>query len=108
MRKDNIEATSHTDNATGHRSAGKMMHYAMLICCAVMIAPLAVLLLSGDAVSASSIMSLAVPMAICVGAHFLMHRFMGASCHGSSDEKPAEQATAPVHTETARKREGVS
>lgn len=108
MRNDNIEVGSNTDHSSGHRGAGKMMHFAMLICCAVMIAPLAILLLSGDSISSGGIASLAIPMAICVGAHFLMHRFMGASCHGSSNEEPAEQATAPVHSETVRRREGVS
>ncbi len=53
----------------------------MLICCAAMaVGFFAVIGRGGSTLSALA------PLAICVGAHLVMHKVMGKSCHGSKDE----------------------
>ncbi|OUS06331.1 hypothetical protein A9Q96_09820 [Rhodobacterales bacterium 52_120_T64] len=65
-----------------------MMRYGMMLCCAVMLIPVGLYFLGGGVLSSlSSNVGLFLPLALCLGMHFVMHRVMGKSCHG---EKPAE------------------
>jgi len=43
----------------------------------------------------SSLFSLALPLAACVGMHFAMHKMMGKSCHGA-EEKKAKPGKSPL------------
>jgi len=108
MQEHETQVASAPGHGTDHLGAGKMMRFAMLICCAVMVAPLAILVISGDAIGSNGMLSLAIPMAICVGAHLLMHRLMGASCHDSSKVRSDDRASPPVYSETIRQWEGAS
>ena len=47
--------------------------------------------LSGDIANNAIILA---PLVVCIGAHFLMHRLMGKSCHGD---------TGPEHSETGER-----
>ena len=67
----------------------KLMHYWMMICCAVMFLPVAAFLLAGGSIAEIwSNVGLFAPILLCVGAHVAMFKVMGKSCHGSKDEKP--------------------
>lgn len=57
----------------------------MALCCVAMVA--AVFVIAGSGVE-TSLFSLLVPLAVCIGMHVVMHKFMGKSCHGSEKENP--------------------
>lgn len=68
----------------------RVIHAGMLICCGIMVAPLVLFLLNGGAVTdILGNIGLLLPLVVCLGAHFLVHRFMGVSCH---KEKEADSA----------------
>lgn len=57
----------------------------MTICCALLLAPLALFLLNGGAVSeVSGNLAVLLPLALCLALHVVMHRVTaGRSCHRS-------------------------
>lgn len=66
---------------TGH-------HWFMMACCVAMAVVFAFLLWTTPAnQSLTSTLLAALPLLICVGMHFVMHRFMGKSCHSTKTEK---------------------
>lgn len=72
-------------NRLGH---SKLMHYGMMICCTVMLLPIAWFLVAGGSLSGLwSNAAFFAPLLLCVGAHFVMHKMMGKSCHGASEEE---------------------
>ena len=77
-----------------------LMKYGMMACCAVMLLPVVGFLVAGGSIAGLLQNSaLLVPIVLCVGAHLVMHRFMGRSCHGDhaskSEHQDEETATEP-------------
>ena len=72
---------------------GNIMKYGMMACCAVMLVPVAGILLAGGAfgVSGGGLLILA-PLALCVGAHFFMHRGTGKTFR--ENMRPEQDAPA--------------
>ncbi len=83
----------------------RVIHAGMLICCGIMVAPLVLFLLNGGAVAdILGNVGVLLPLVVCLGAHFLMHRFMGVSCHkekeaDSADDEYAGSDVQPVPQE---------
>jgi hypothetical protein len=77
------------------------MRAAMWICCAVMLAPVGFVMLGGAGLEGLSL-GLLAPVALCLGAHGVMHRFMGRSCHGQGRRPAAAPVEAPVAAEAPR------
>ena len=73
--------------------SSKIMHYGMMVCCAVMLVPVAAFFLAGGSIAGLwNNVGLFAPIALCIGAHVVMHKVIGKSCHGSKQEQ-AEEAT---------------
>lgn len=66
----------------------KVMNIVMLACCVPMIIGGALIFYSmpSDLGLGARLYALA-PLAGCVAMHFVMHKFMGKSCHGDSQKK---------------------
>ena len=68
--------------------SGKLMHYGMMICCTLMLLPIATFFLAGGTIAGLwTNLGLFAPIALCIGAHFVMFKMMGKSCHGSKNEQ---------------------
>ncbi|MHC4434199.1 MAG: DUF2933 domain-containing protein [Planctomycetota bacterium] len=93
---------SNIEEPKNRAASGNLMKYGMWACCAVMLLPVAAYLAAGG-LSAGAMNSIATfaPLLLCVGAHFVMHRFMGKSCHGASKDKGA--ATPKAHVRISPK-----
>lgn len=62
----------------------KLMHYGMLVCCTVMLIPVAGFFIAGGNIAGLwSNASVFAPIALCIGAHAVMFKMMGKSCHSS-------------------------
>jgi hypothetical protein len=90
-------------------AGGKGMKFGMMACCAVMLVPLGAFLLAGGTLGGlTGNLGLLAPLALCLGAHFVMHRMMGRSCHGSTadtrQEDPVKdrESAAVVQVDAAR------
>jgi hypothetical protein len=78
-------------NPRNFLSNGAGMKLGMLACCAVMLVPLGAFLLAGGTFGGlASNLGLLAPLALCLGAHVVMHRMMGRSCHDSAVNTPQE------------------
>ena len=80
-------------NEDQQQTAGssKLMHYGMMVCCAVMLLPVAAFLLAGGTIAGMwNNLGLFAPIALCIGAHVLMLKMMGKSCHSSKEEQDQE------------------
>lgn len=88
---------SDIEKTTNRAASGNLMKYGMWACCAVMLLPVAGYFVAGgfSAGAGNSIAAFA-PLLLCVGAHFVMHRFMGKSCHGTVKDKDTATAESPV------------
>lgn len=74
----------------------------MAVCCFIMIAPIAVVLLAGGGIaSITNNLGLLAPLALCLGMHFVMHRMMGRSCHDASDQEENAQPIEIVEADRA-------
>lgn len=83
---------SNTDQKDAH-GGSKLMHFGMMACCAVMLLPVAAFLLAGGTIAGMwNNLGLFAPIVLCVGAHVLMFKMMGKSCHSSKDEQKAKVA----------------
>ena len=59
----------------------------MMACCVAMVAAFGFVIFTAPAGQSWGASALtALPLLACVGAHLIMHRFMGKSCHGSAVE----------------------
>ena len=77
---------------TSRRESGNArMKYGMWACCALMLVPVVWYFTAGgaDGGLVQSFVAFA-PLLLCVGAHFLMHRVTGKSCHGESHDARRE------------------
>ena len=79
------------DDTNRSKSGNALMKYGMWACCALMLLPVMWYFMAGgaDGGLAQKIVALA-PLLLCVGAHFLMHRVAGKSCHGESGDAKTE------------------
>ena len=69
------------------------MKYGMVICCSVMLLPVAGFLLAGSTIAGLlTNAGLFAPIALCVGSHVLMFKMVGKSCHSSKSEESTESA----------------
>ncbi|UWP93906.1 DUF2933 domain-containing protein (plasmid) [Aliiroseovarius crassostreae] len=92
---------SEKTNAIGSGQS-KLMHYGMMACCAIMLLPIAGYFVAGGTLGGLWSNSTAfLPLLLCVGAHFVMHKMMGKSCHGGS-RKVARTKEIPPLTDDQR------
>ncbi len=80
------------------QTSDTMMKYGMWACCAIMLVP-AVLYFAADGLSGGLLNNaiMFAPLLVCLGAHFIMHRLMGESCHG--EEKGEKAVTAKTQVQ---------
>ena len=72
----------------------KPLHFGMLICCAIMVVPLAVFFLRGGTVAGlQDSFGVLAPILVCLAAHGAMFLIMGKSCH--SRKEVAEDSSEP-------------
>lgn len=88
------------DDKAGQTGTDKLMKYGMWACCAVMLLPVGAYLVAGGWANGAGGLATFAPLLLCVGAHLVMHRFMGKSCHGKAhdeaDTGEAPEARAPA------------
>lgn len=78
-----IEDSEVSDASHGHKPGNRFAKLGMAACCIIMMVPIAFFLLSGASIGAVfSNAGLILPLVLCLGMHFVMHRLMGRSCHG--------------------------
>jgi len=62
-------------------------HAMMWLCCFVMALPLAYFVMTNwENAGFWQLLLQASPLILCVGAHFILHKFMGKSCHSSHEK----------------------
>ena len=85
------------------RSSGRRIaSVGMAVCCIVMLAPIAAVLLAGGGIaSITNNLGLLAPLALCLGMHVIMHRMMGRSCHEASEPEEDAQPIEIVETDGA-------
>ena len=80
----------------------KLVKYGMWACCAVMVLPIIAYLAAGRASGVTDSLITFAPLLLCVGAHLVMHRYTGKSCHemprddGDKHEAPGDRAAARI------------
>ena len=75
----------------------RLMHYGMMACCAVMLLPVAGFFLAGGTLAGMWGNAAAfAPLLLCVGAHLVMFKVMGKSCHSTKAKDPVEEMPETV------------
>lgn len=93
------------DKKAAQSGSEKLVKYGMWACCAVMLLPIVAYLAAGRPSGVTNSLITFAPLLLCVGVHFVMHRYMGKSCHGvakvADDEHkaPEAQVTARIAAE---------
>jgi hypothetical protein len=83
-------------------SGRRIASLGMAVCCIIMIAPIAAVLLAGGSIaSITNNLGLLAPLALCLGMHFVMHRMMGRPCHGASEPDEGAQPVEVGDAEAA-------
>ncbi len=79
------------------QTSDMIMKYGMWACCAIMLAPV-ILYFAAGGFSGGMLNSAIVfaPLLVCLGAHLVMHRLMGKSCHGEAKGEEAVNAKSQV------------
>lgn len=78
------------EQETNPKTSNRIMHWGMMACCAVMLLPIAGYFFAGGSIlGAFNNIGAFAPLLLCVGAHLVLHRFMGKSCH--NEEKHVEE-----------------
>lgn len=81
-----------TDATQEHKAPTGGHGLFMILCCAAMaIGLLAMIYAVPAGRSLPSILLYAAPALGCLGMHFILHRFMGKSCHGGGSEKDTQE-----------------
>ena len=81
------------DDTNRAKSGHALMKYGMWACCAVMLLAVAGYFLAGDTDGGmTGKIAAFAPLLLCVGAHFVMFKMMGRSCHGASDDAKTTDA----------------
>ncbi len=63
------------------------MKFGMLACCVVMFLPIVIYFAAGGTLAGvTGNLAAFAPLLLCVGAHVLMFKLMGKSCHGNSKD----------------------
>lgn len=79
VQRSSVAATS--NEKSGHS-------WFMMVCCVAMFAALGFVIFTAPAGQAwGTTLFAALPLFGCVGAHLLMYKFMGKSCHGGGANK---------------------
>lgn len=75
------------------KSSGlSIMKLGMIICCTVMLLPIMMLLSSGAGLAGLlNNWGVFLPLTLCLGMHFVMHKFMGKSCHSDHENHTLPQ-----------------
>lgn len=90
--KDN--QTDDAPQAATPGTGGNIMKWGMMACCIVMVLPIVFYFMAGGTVGGlSDSLGLFAPLILCVGAHFLLHKAMGKSCHSTKSEAERPKAT---------------
>lgn len=79
--------------------------FAVMTCCAVMLIPIAMFFVAGGTVSGlNGNLAVFAPLLFCVGAHLLLHRFIGGLCNGcgAKQDNVAEAVSPQVRQVTER------
>ena len=81
-----------THRVEGVRETRNTGHWIMIACCIPMVFGAGLLLwgMDPDANWAERLSALA-PIGICLGAHLVMHKIMGRTCHGQNAHKGQDQ-----------------
>lgn len=93
------------DEKAAGSGSEKLMKYGMWACCAVMLLPIIAYVAAGRTSGVSGSLITFAPLLLCVGAHLVMHRYMGKSCHGkprdaeNRQEAPDDRAAARIAAE---------
>lgn len=91
---------------TGKPGRDRLVRYGMMACCVVMLIPVAAFFVAGGTVYGLwADAGIFAPLALCAGAHLVMHRMMGKSCHGAT-HSDTEEAGAPAPTSAAKRQTG--
>lgn len=81
-----VKATATTSLSSWKLLSGHNLF--MLACCAAMVIGTGFLIAAAPAgQTIGQTLLYAAPMLGCIGMHFVMHRFMGKSCHGHSKQE---------------------
>ena len=65
----------------------RSLRWMMWLCCAIMLAPLVLYFARGGTIgNAGGLFQALLPIALCVGGHFVLHRWLGVSCHTANQE----------------------
>jgi len=92
---------SGTENQTA-TGQSRLMHFGMMVCCAVMLLSLAGFFVAGGSIAGLwSNVSVFAPIVICVGAHLLLLKVMGKSCQNSSKGMARASAVDLRNAETS-------
>ncbi len=79
------------------------MHWMMWVCCTVMVLPLVFYFANGGSFeNPRALLTAVLPIGLCVGAHFLLHRLVGQSC-ALHQSKENEKGVAAVNPQQADK-----
>lgn len=84
--------------STKSDASGKLMKWGMAVCCSVMLLPIAAFLIGGGTIAGLwSNATVFAPIALCIGAHVLIFKMMGKSCHAPAKKTQTEDsAEIPV------------
>ena len=74
-------------NESRQSGMSPLMRWMMGVCCALMLAPVMIFFAGGGSIGdASGFLGALLPIALCIGMHFVLHRFAGTSCHKAAAE----------------------
>ena len=106
MAADPGPPTAATAVSADHGSS--LMRWGMIACCAVMLLPVAgYVAAEGTPAGLAQNATVFLPLALCLGMHVVMHRFMGRSCHGAAS-KAGSSAVGDDPTAIVAERTSVS
>lgn len=92
----------HDERLEQTRGHGKLMHWGMMACCVVMLLPIGAYFIAGSATPGVwANFGAFTPLLLCIGAHLVVHKFMGKSCHDEADDmteqvEPIKRQVAPL------------
>ncbi len=79
------------------RSGRSGMHWMMWVCCTVMVLPLVFFIANGGSLkNPGALLTAVLPIGLCVGAHFLLHRLVGQSCALNQSGKNENEVAAAI------------
>ncbi len=86
-----------SSNDGAGKSGFGIMHAGMVVCCAVMLVPVAGFFIAGGTLAGlTSNLGVFAPIALCIGVHVAMFALMGRSCHGAPKKANKAQPEVPA------------